>query len=156
MFHQQIDTVVIDAESLPWMPFAPFSDEILIKYIKADPIRGEVINMLKAPPGSELPMHHHSGTVIVYTIQGSWKYKEHDWVAGPGSIVYETAASRHTPEVVNTSGDLIVLNIILGDLVFLGENDQVLAIENWKTSVGRYEAFCKRENIEMLDLTAFG
>ena len=38
---------------------------------------------------------------MVYTIEGKWKYKEHDWIAGPGSVVYETAASTHTLEVVD-------------------------------------------------------
>ena len=60
-----------------------------------------MIVMMKAPHDILLPRHHHSGTVIVYTLEGKWKYKEHDWVAGPGSIVYETASSTHKLEVVD-------------------------------------------------------
>ena len=36
---------------------------------------------------------------MVYTVKGSWRYLEHDWTAVPGSFVYETAASKHTPVV---------------------------------------------------------
>jgi hypothetical protein len=49
-----------------------------------------------------------------------------------------------------------VLNIIVGDLVFLGEDGQVLAIENWKTGLQRYLAFCEQTGIAPRDLTAFG
>ena len=96
MLYEQIDTAVIDGDKLPWVPLTPYTDQILLKYFKLDPIRGEWIVLMKVPLGVQLPKHHHTGTVMVYTIEGKWKYEEHDWVAGPGSIVYETAASTHT------------------------------------------------------------
>ncbi|MNH37435.1 hypothetical protein D3C79_983370 [compost metagenome] len=112
---------------------------------------------MKAPIDMVLPKHHHSGTVIVYTMEGHWKYKEHDWVAGPGSIVYETAASTHQPEVVSTEGGeyMVTLVIVSGDLIFVDENDKVMAIENWKTSLQRYLDYCEANDIEPQDLTAF-
>lgn len=158
MLYQQVDTAVIDGNSLPWVPFAPYADNVLLKYFKLDPVRGEWIVLMKAPVGMQLPRHHHTGTVIVYTMEGTWKYKEHDWVAGPGSIVYETAASVHTPEVVSTEstgGYVKTLVIVTGDLVFLDENDRVVAIENWKTGLERYLAYCEKHNIGPRDLTAF-
>ena len=115
--YQQIDTAVIDGESLPWVPFTPYSDDVLLKYFKLDPIRGEIIVLMKAPKSMQLPKHHHSGTVVVYTLEGQWKYKEHDWVAGPCSVVFETAASCHTPEVVSTDdegGYVVTLVSVIG------------------------------------------
>ncbi len=158
MLYQQVDTAVIDGESLPWVPFTPYSDDVLLKYFKLDPIRGEIIVLMKAPITMQLPKHHHSGTVVVYTIEGQWKYKEHDWVAGPGSVVFETAASTHTPEVVSTSekdGYTLMLVTVMGDLVFVDENDKVLAIENWKTAMQRYLAYCEQHGLQPKDLTAF-
>jgi hypothetical protein len=124
-----------------------------VKYLKLDPIRGETIFLMKVPAGTQLPRHHHSGTVIVYTIEGQWKYKEHDWTAGPGSVVYETAATSHTPEALG--GDVQVLNIVLGDLLFTDDQGRVRAIENWKTGLDRYLAHCKEHGIAPRDLTAF-
>jgi hypothetical protein len=158
MLYEQVDTAVIDGESLPWVPFTPYADNVFLKYFKLDPIRGEVIVLMKAPMNMQLPKHHHSGTVVVYTIEGKWKYKEHDWVAGPGSVVYETAASTHTPEVVSTEGGegyVLTLVIVTGDLVFVDENDKVMAIENWKTAMQRYLAYCEKHGIEPRDLSAF-
>jgi quercetin dioxygenase-like cupin family protein len=156
MYHQHVQTAVIDDEQLPWVPFAPYSNDVYLKYFKLDPIRGEMIVLMKVPAGIELPRHHHSGTVIVYTIEGRWKYKEHDWIAGPGSVVFETAASSHTPQAVSKEGSVQVLNIIVGDLVFQTEDGQVLAIENWRTGLQRYLAFCEQAGITPRDLTAFG
>ena len=157
MLYEQVDTAVIDGETLPWVPFTPFAENVLLKYFKLDPIRGEWIVMMKAPLDMQLPRHHHTGTVMVYTIEGQWKYKEHDWVAGPGSLVYETAASTHTFEVVavGASGYVVTLVQVNGDLLFLDDKDNIVVQENWKTSLQRYLAYCKQHVIEPKDLTAF-
>jgi len=154
MFYETIDTALIDVESLPWMPFAPYSDEIFLKLIKVDPIRGEWTTLLKVPPNTELPMHHHGGTVMVWTVAGRWKYLEHDWVATPGSFVFETAASRHTPVSVGDD-EVITLNIVQGDWNLMSPEGAVLAIENWKSMVERYLNFCRLKGVEPVDVTSF-
>lgn len=158
MLYQHVDTAVIDGDTLPWVPFTPYADNVLLKYFKLDPIRGEWIVIMKSPVGMQLPKHHHTGTVLVYTLEGKWKYKEYDWVAGPGSVVYETAASTHTPEVVSVedgSEYVVTFVQVQGDLLFLGENDAIVAIENWKSGLERYLAYCREHGIEAKDLTAF-
>jgi len=157
MLYEHVETSVIDGESLPWVPMVPYTDKILLKYFKLDPIRGEWIVMMKVPFGVALPKHHHTGTVMVYTIEGKWKYEEHDWVAGPGSIVYETAASSHTFEVleIGESGYVVTLVTVTGDLLFLDQNDNIVAQENWKTGLQRYLAYCEQHDIKPRDLTAF-
>lgn len=154
MFCNTIDTALVDVEALPWMPFAPYSDEIFLKLIKVDPIRGEWTTLLKLPPHTELPMHHHSGTVMVWTVTGSWRYKEHAWVARAGSFVFETAASRHTPVTVGDD-EVITLNIIQGDWNVMSPEGAVLAIENWKSMVDRYVNFCRSHGIDAVDVTSF-
>jgi hypothetical protein len=155
MFYETIDTALIDVESLPWIPFAPYSDKFMLKLIKVDPITGQWISLLKLPPDSELPLHHHAGTVMVWTIAGKWRYLEHDWVAGPGSFVFETAGSRHTPVSVGND-EVITLNIVQGDWNLLSPDGAVLAIENWKSMMDRYLGFCKAERIEPKDISSFG
>ena len=154
MNYQKITTSYIDAESYPWIPFAPYSDEVFIKALKADPISGTFVTLLKAPSTITLPRHHHCGIVIVYTIKGQWKYLEHDWTAVEGSVVYETAASTHTPTGAG-SGEIITLNIQVGDSIYMDTKDNVLAIENWKTMLERYVAYCKSKGITPNDITSF-
>jgi len=155
MFYETVDTALIDVESLPWMPFAPYSDKFHLKLIKVDPISGQWITLLRLPAGTELPLHHHAGTVMVWTIAGKWRYLEHDWVATPGSFVFETAGSRHTPVAVGDD-EVITLNIVQGDWNIMSPEGAVLAIENWKSMMERYLNFCKAEGIEPKDVSSFG
>ncbi|MEC9363609.1 MAG: 2,4'-dihydroxyacetophenone dioxygenase family protein [Pseudomonadota bacterium] len=155
MLYETVNTGCIDVESLPWVPFTPYSPDVLLKYIKLDPVRGEMVVLLKAPGDMQMPRHHHSGTVIVYTITGKWKYAEHDWVATPGSVVYETASTEHTPVALAEGGEVLALNIIVGELIYLDADNKVIAIENWKTAMERYLAHCKAHGITPQDLTAF-
>lgn len=156
MLYESIDTAAINDEDLPWIPFTPYSNEVFLKYIKCDPVRGETITLLKVPAGASLPKHHHSGTVIVYTIKGAWKYIEHDWISREGGVVFETAGTRHTPIALTEYGDeIITLNITQGDLLYFDENDNLCAIENWKTGVERYLAYCEANGIEAKDITSF-
>ena len=157
MLYEHVDTAVIDGESLPWVPFTPYAENVLMKYFKLDPIRGEIVVLMKAPLEMQLPKHHHTGTVMVYTLEGKWKYKEHDWVAVPGSVVYETAASTHTPEVVTdgAGGYAVMLVQMFGDLLFVDDKDNIVAQENWKTALHRYLAYCEQHGIKPKDLTAF-
>ena len=156
MNFETIDTSLINAETLPWTPYSPYSNEVFVKLIKADPIRGEFISFLKAPVNIELARHYHSGTVIVYTIKGAWKYKEHDWVATPGSVVFETAGSTHTPVGVPGYGDeVLTFNINVGDLWYFDADGKPCALENWRTAVQRYLDYCKEQGLTAVDVTSF-
>jgi quercetin dioxygenase-like cupin family protein len=159
MMFEQIRTTCLNDADLPWVPFTPYSERVLVKYFKLDPIRGEVIALMKAPAKGRMPRHRHTGAVIVYTVQGRWKYREHDWIAAPGSIVYETAGSSHTPEALPedaAGADVVTLNLIQGELLFVNDDGHVLASESWKTGWERYVAYCHATGIEVRDLTAFG
>lgn len=72
---------------------------------QSDPVGDEA----EVPEDMQLPKHHHSGAVMVYTLSGKWRYLEHDWSAGPGSSVFETAGTQHTP-VGCGEGEIVTLN----------------------------------------------
>jgi quercetin dioxygenase-like cupin family protein len=155
MLFESITSSCLNDEDTPWMPLAPYSDDVKIKYFKIDPVRGEIVALLKMPAGMEFPRHHHTGTVIVYTVQGSWRYKEHDWIAHAGSVVYETASTRHTPQAISGGEDVITFNIVAGELLYMDEKDNIIAIENWKTSMDRYLDYCNAQGIAPKDLSTF-
>jgi len=69
MFFEHVEASCISDESMPWIPLG-IAPGVEVKFFKADPIRGEVIALLKAPADAKLPRHHHSGTVVVYTLKG--------------------------------------------------------------------------------------
>lgn len=76
--------------------------------------------MLKALPGAKLGIHYHVGTVHGYTMQGRWRYLEHDWIAVPGTFIYEPAGEAHTLVVTEDSPEpALILFIVEGGLVYL-------------------------------------
>lgn len=153
-FSDSVGTALVDVDALPWIPFLPYSDQIFLKLIKVNPVNGEWTTLLKLPAGTELPKHHHAGTVHVYTVTGSWRYKEHDWIARPGSMVFETAASAHTP-VAELGAEVITLNIVVGDWNLLDEKDNILAVENWRSMLKRYADYCESKGIKPVDVSSF-
>lgn len=154
MHYEQIATSYVDTEAHPWFPFTPYSNEVYLKALKIEPVSGTFVTLLKAPGEMQLPRHHHCGTVMVYTIAGRWKYLEHDWTATPGSFIYETAASVHTPVAVGCEA-VITLNIQVGDSLYMDANDNILAVENWKSVLQRYLDFCRANGMAPVDLTSF-
>ncbi len=151
--YENIDASIVQDDESPWVPFTPYTDQVFLKYFKIDPVRGEVIALLKAPGNMVLPTHYHGGSVIVYTIEGKWSYDEHDWVAEKGSVVYETACSTHTPR--SHDEETITFNITQGDSEYLDAEGNLLAKENWQSHLKRYLDFCEANGIEPKDLTSF-
>ena len=118
---------------LPLLPLEPYAGLASVKLLSADPMRGEVNLVLRAPPGVELPRHRTSG---------------------PGSLVIEPASACNTPQVLGDgTDDAILLLIVGGDVLLLDEEGQVTSTENWRTAVGRYLDFCREQDIEELDVT---
>lgn len=151
---EKITTSYVDAEKYPWIPFSPYSDVVFIKVLKVEPVSGTFVTLLKAPAGIQLPKHHHCGTVMVYTVKGQWKYIEHDWTAVPGSFVYETAASVHTPVVVGRD-EVITLNVQVGDSLYMDDKDNIIAVENWKSATKRHIDFHQARGLPVPDVADF-
>jgi len=73
--------------------------------------------------GTRLPKHHHLGRVHAYTLEGRWRYLEHDWVAEAGSYVLEQPGGVHTLEVpADATGPAIVMFVVEGGMVLLADD----------------------------------
>ena len=89
--------------------------------------------MLKGLPGSRIGTHYHVGTVHGYTLRGHWRYLEHDWVAKPGTFIYEPAGEAHTLVITDDSPEpMVTLFIVGGGLIYLDkpENGSFAAYED--------------------------
>jgi quercetin dioxygenase-like cupin family protein len=149
---QELDVNYMSGADNPWIPFTPLSDEVFLKYWKVDPVRGEIVVSMKFPAGLELAPHYHTGIVVGHTVKGAWRYKENNWVSRGGDTVYEVAGSRHTPESLE---DTEVFFFIVGELLFIDENNTILWQENHKTSIERYTTYCASQGITARDLTSW-
>lgn len=101
----------------PWIPYA---DGVWIQPCCFDVTSGGFSVLLKGLPGAQLGVHYHVGTVRGYTLRGHWRYLEHDWVAGPGTFIYEPAGEAHTLVIANDSPEpALILFVVEGGLIFL-------------------------------------
>jgi quercetin dioxygenase-like cupin family protein len=97
---------------------------IHIQPLRLDAERGEWVFLATLAPGCELPIHYHTGTAQVWTIQGRWLYREYpDQPQTAGSYLYEPGGSVHTfytPE--DNTEDTITLAWIEGAQVSFNED----------------------------------
>jgi hypothetical protein len=53
-------------------------------------------------------------------MRGYWRYLEHDWVAKPGTFIYEPAGEAHTLVITDDSPEpAVILFIVEGGLIYL-------------------------------------
>jgi len=100
-----------------WVPYA---DGVWIQPCHFNVTSGGMSVILKGLPGAVLGTHYHVGTVRGYTMQGHWRYLEHDWIAKPGTFIYEPAGEAHTLVILEDSPEpAIILFMVEGGLVYL-------------------------------------
>lgn len=139
----------IDIDKLPWVPQ---SDRVWFKPVRFDVSTGRWINLLKVTPGGVVNRHRHTGgQVMAYTIQGSWRYLEREWVAKPGTFVYEPPGDIHTL-VVEGQEEMITLFILEGTVQYLDDEDRVFYQDDVFTKLKLYQEYCREHNIPEINL----
>ena len=127
------DTSHLASGELPWVEILPGADA---KLLRVSETSGTWVILTRFAIGSELPIHRHSGSVVAYTLEGKWGYRENDYLSTAGSFVYEPANSAHTlfcPE--DSEEPAIVLFVIEGCLMFYDKDDNFLGILDGKTTL---------------------
>lgn len=136
----------------PDLPWVPQGDRVWFKPLRFDLTTGRWINVLKVEGGGKVNRHRHSGgQVLGFCLEGSWRYLERDWVARPGTLVYEPPGDIHTLVVDEPEG-MITLFILEGVIQYLDDNDQVIYQDDVFTKLERYLNFCRQHGITPLDL----
>lgn len=100
-----------------WVPYA---DGVWFQPCHFNVTTGGFSLVLKGLPGSKIGTHYHVGTVHGYTMRGRWRYLEHDWIAKPGTFIYEPAGEAHTLVITEDSPEpMVTLFIVGGGLIYL-------------------------------------
>jgi 2,4'-dihydroxyacetophenone dioxygenase len=101
----------------PWIPYA---EGVWVQLCRFNVTTGGFTTVLKGLPGAKLGVHYHTGTVHGFTLRGHWRYLEHDWIAKPGTFVYEPAGEAHTLVITDDSPEpAIIFFVVEGALVYL-------------------------------------
>ncbi len=139
----------IDADALPWVPQG---ERVWFKPLRFDLAAGRWVNLLKITGGGKVNRHRHSGgQVLGFCLQGSWHYLEREWVARPGTFVYEPPGDIHTL-VVKPGEEMQTLFLLEGVVQYLDDDDNVIYQDDVFTKLERYINYCKQQGIEPVDL----
>jgi anti-sigma factor ChrR (cupin superfamily) len=139
----------IDADVLPWVPQG---ERVWFKPLRFDLAAGRWVNLLKITGGGKVNRHRHSGgQVLGFCLQGSWHYLEREWVARPGTFVYEPPGDIHTL-VVNPGEEMQTLFLLEGVVQYLDDDNNVIYQDDVFTKLERYINYCKQQGIEPVDL----
>lgn len=146
----QVSDHAIHSEDIPWVPQ---SERVSFKPVRFDLATGRWVNLLKISPGGVVSRHRHTGgQVLAFCLQGQWHYAERDWVATPGTFVYEPPGDIHTL-VVDGDTDMVTLFILEGTVQYLDDQDDMIYQDDVFRKFKLYTDYCHEHKIPVVDLT---
>ena len=135
-----------------WVPYA---EGIWFQPCAFDLSAGAFSLVLKALPGASLGVHYHVGQVYGFTVNGNWRYLEHDWVAKPGTFVFEPAGEAHSLVITEDSPEpAIIFFMISGALIYLDkpEDGSLAAYEDAFSALELSRAYYREVGLDPTEL----
>lgn len=120
-------TEYTDAGKLPFAELRRPWGTTYMKLLSVSRVSNTFVNIIKYKAGTQLPKHHHSGSVHAYTFEGAWRYKEYDWIARAGSYVYETPGTNHTLQILE---DTTALFVTQGAFIYFDEAGKIMSFSD--------------------------
>ena len=141
MIELEPSAIHIGNDDLPWVPFG---DTLDVKVPMASVKEGLWIIRTRFAAGHRVQTHRHTGQVYAYTLSGSWKYEESEYLNTAGSFLYEPAGSVHTLYVPETNTEVTdVWFQIYGANLDLDEGGNVESVTDAGTVLEGYLAGCR-------------
>src|SRR5947209_8475698 len=106
----------LDGDEREWVPQ---SDTVAFRPLVLNVSQGYYVNILRVRSSGVLSRHRHSGPVHAFTLRGSWRYLEHDWVATPGDYAFEPPGETHTLVVPDDVKEMATLFHVTGGYTYL-------------------------------------
>ena len=146
------ETTYVRGGSEPWIPFAPVSHRVRMRYHRIDPVEGQIVASLWLPARVGSAALYHTGPVIAHTISGAWRYREEGWISRAGDTVYEVAGSTHTAESLGDE-ETIVFLVVTGEFLFFDDEGSLVWQETWRTSMERHAEYCRSKGVSPMGLS---
>jgi quercetin dioxygenase-like cupin family protein len=115
----QPDIVVPDVLPKDERLWVPQTESVSFRPLCLHASAGYWVNLLRVTKSGTVSRHRHPNAVHGYVLKGSWRYLEHDWVANPGSYVYEPPGVVHTLVVPGDVSEAITLFQVNGILQYV-------------------------------------
>jgi len=149
-FADDLVDVALDADDVPWVPNG---QGLAFKPLHFSPSTGTWWNLIRVERRGVISRHLHvGGAVHGFVLQGSWRYREHDWTATPGTYVFEPPGDVHTLEVVGDEA-MVTLFCVEGVIQYLDDNDAIVQQDDLHSRRRAYLDHCRELGIEPKALT---
>ena len=136
----------VGVEEIPWVRNPSFGAGM--RLLQVDPGQGMSVMHGLLPAGMVAATHRHRGPVQMWTMSGSWVYREHGFVNRAGSYLYEPVDSVHTLFVPDDNvEETEVLSIVHGDVEYLDPDGGVAYVSTWERSLADYYAGCEEAGL---------
>ncbi len=126
---------VVDDTNTDSRLWIDLTDDVRQRPLLFDCTNGAWANLLSIRPGGQLKCHYHTGPVHAFTLKGSWRYLEHDWVAGEGTFVYEPPGEVHTLVVDEPVEEMITMFNVNGAMIYVDEKGATVGYEDVFTKI---------------------
>ncbi len=118
---------VLPTDEREWVPQAEGLD---FRPLLLHTGQGYWCNLLRVRRTGMVSRHRHPMPVTGYVIRGRWHYLEHDWIAEPGSFVYEPPGETHTLVVPEGETEMITLFTVNGAMIYVDPWGRTTAFED--------------------------
>jgi hypothetical protein len=149
-FADDLVDVALDADDVPWVPNG---QGLAFKPLHFSPSTGTWWNLIRVERRGVISRHLHvGGAVHGFVLQGSWRYREHDWTARPGTYVFEPPGDVHTLEVLGDEA-MVTLFCVEGLIQYLDDDDVIVQQDDLRSRRQAYLDHCRAHGIEPKALT---
>ncbi len=114
---------------------------IFVRFLSFDVRSNSFSNITMVPDGGIIGRHRHRGSVVAITLEGTWRYLEYDWVAGPGSFVHESPGVIHT---LSAGPGMKTFSAINGTLEYFDDQDQLTQVQDVFWAINCYLSHCNK------------
>lgn len=121
---------------------------VFVRFLSFDVRNNSFSNITVVPGGGIIGRHRHRGPVVGVTLEGSWRYAEYDWVAGPGSFIHESPGVIHTLEA---GPGMKTFFEIHGAIEFFDPDGHLLQVQDVFWAINCYTAHCDKHGIPRND-----
>ena len=127
-------------------PWVPFGDNAAIRHLAFDVRNNIYSNVLWIKSPGVIGTHKHRGTVVMTCQEGSVRYLEYDWVASPGSFIYEPPGLCHTLVTEHPRG-VKLFGWMQGAIEFYDQQAQFVETVDVWWFINHYETHCREHGL---------
>jgi 2,4'-dihydroxyacetophenone dioxygenase len=134
-------------DDVPWVPNIAYPGTWM-RLVQADIDAAVYAIAGRMAAGLAVGTHRHTGAVHMYTLSGSWRYLEHEYVNRAGSYLYEPPGSVHTLQVPEDNTELTeTFSVIYGTTEYLDEHGSVINVSDAATALKGYYESCEAASL---------